>query len=569
MSNKILTSVCFSQYVILGIVLNMKPLTEKECMEALQTIRWKGEVRCINCNSNKVLKYGKDRKGFPRYMCKDCKKSFNDKSGTLFDGSQISIQEWFSIIGNFRKKSLRKISIDMGKPYNTIHACAKKLKEDCLAKSISEFLEDRKRSLRQAHCQDFVHYKQEHSESDARKGHEWTPPARMPRILMLGWEFYPKKVGGLGKVCYELSMALKSKGAGLIIILPVEVKHEGLDILSTNFETRSVKSILSPYLTQKSYNRLLMGSSEMELYGSDLFEEVDRYAEKCMEIAKTLDFDVIHAHDWMTYRAGILIKEKTGKPLVLHVHATEFDRGCGIGVNETVYGIEKNAFEKSDCVIAVSNFTKEKIERNYGIESGKIRVVHNAIDCRGYGRNGTRQKDSKVVLYFGRLTMQKGPDYFLKAAKRVIDSGKDVTFIMAGTGDMLTRMIEMACEMSISNRVLFTGYLTEEDAKRIYGMADIYVMPSVSEPFGVTALEAAASGVPVIVSKSSGVSEVVRNCMTVDFWDVEEMANKIISCISYDSLSSCMSENGLSEVSRMGWEAPAEKCIDIYSSLVR
>lgn len=548
----------------------MKPLTENECMEALRRLRWKGEVRCIGCNSSKVLKYGKDRKGFPRYICKDCKKSFNDKSGTIFDGSQISIQEWFSIIGRFGKKSLRKISIELEKPYNTIHACAKKIKEDQLANIIKEFLESRKQSIRQMHCQDFMPYNHECNEASAKQRHVWKPPARMPKILMLGWEFYPKKVGGLGKVCYELAMALKAKGAGLTIILPVEVEHEGLDIISTNFETHAVKSLLSPYLTQRAYSRLLTGSSEMELYGYDLFEEVDMYAEKCLEIASKLDFDVIHAHDWMTYRAGILIKERTGKPLVIHVHATEFDRGCGLGVNERIFGIEKESFQKADCVVAVSNYTKEKILKNYGIESGKIRVIHNAIDCHGYGKNGDlRKNNSKVVLYFGRMTMQKGPDYFLKAAKKVIDSRKDVTFIMAGTGDMLTKMIEMACELSISNRVLFTGYLSEDEAKRIYGMADIYIMPSVSEPFGVTALEAAASGVPVIISKSSGVSEVVRNCMTVDFWDIDEMANKIISCMSYESLSSCISENGLSEVSRMGWEVPAEKCIDIYDSLVR
>ena len=548
----------------------MKVMEEKECMEALRSLRWQGEIRCTACNSPNVLKYGKDRKGLPRYICKDCRKSFNDRSGTIFEGSQISIQEWFSIIYDFKRKSLRKISIEMGKPYNTIHACAKKIKEDSLAMKIKDFIDDRRRMQR------IAERGAEPGPPAVRPAFECTAPvprradiSRKPRILMLGWEFYPKKVGGLGKVCYELAMALKASGAELTIILPIGVKHEGLRILSTNFDTHPVKSLLSPYLTQKAYNSLLTGRDERELYGSDIFEEVERFAIKSLEIARGIDFDIIHAHDWMTYRAGMMIKEATGKPLVVHVHATEFDRGCGLGVNEAVYGIEKDAFQKADVVVAVSNFTREKIIRNYGIDGGKIMVVHNAIDCSGYRMRCIQDKcGSHVVLYFGRMTMQKGPDYFIRAAKKVLEQHRDVVFIMAGTGDMLTRMIDMACELSVSDRVLFTGYLSEEEAKRIYALADIYIMPSVSEPFGITALEAAASGVPVIMSRSSGASEVVRNCLKVDFWDIDEMANMIISCLDYGSMRSCMSENGISEVRRLDWKSQAEKCMDIYSSLM-
>jgi glycogen(starch) synthase len=547
----------------------MRNLTEKECLEALRSLRWEGEIRCVSCNSEKVLKYGKDRKGFPRYICKECKKSFNDKTDTIFDGSQISIQEWFEILHDYKKKSLRKISLGMGKPYNTIHACAKKLKEDGLASKIRDFLDERKRTNK-IFSEIHRHSPVFHVPVQIHEKTEYRPPARKPRILMLGWEFYPKKVGGLGKVCYELAMALKSKGAELTIILPIEVEHEGLNIISTNFDTRPIRSLLSPYLTAKAYQSLLMGRHEHDLYGMDMFKEVERFAMKCLEIAKTLDFDLIHAHDWMTYKAGLAIKAVTGKPLVLHVHATEFDRGCGLGVNQDVYDIEKKAFQEADMVIAVSNFTKEKIARNYGIDESKIKVLHNALDCNEYRLRNLFENHgkSKTVLYFGRITMQKGPDYFIRAAKKVLEQDRDVIFIMAGTGDMLSKMIDLSCDLGISDRVLFTGYLSEEDAKNIYRMADIYIMPSVSEPFGVTALEAAASGVPLIISKSSGVSEVMKNCLSVDFWDIDEMANKIVSCLKYDSLSGCISENGLNEVKKLDWGKQAEKCIGLYDSLM-
>jgi glycogen(starch) synthase len=272
----------------------------------------------------------------------------------------------------------------------------------------------------------------------------------------------------------------------------------------------------------------------------------------------------------MTFRAGMKIKQMTGKPLVLHVHTTEMDRGCGLGVNQRVYELEKEAFQKADMIFAVSDFTRNKIINHYEIDESKVKIIHNALESSAYEkmRSERCEKGNKVVLYFGRITMHKGPDYFIRAAKKVTDNYRDVTFVMAGTGDMLTRMMELSCQMEIGNKVLFTGYLSEEESKEIYKMADIYIMPSVSEPFGLTALEAMASGVPTIITKSCGVGEVVNNCFKVDFWDTDEMANKILSILKFPSLSRTMADNCLCDVKRNDWGQQAERCLDYYSHLV-
>lgn len=540
-------------------------------MEVLRQLRWGDKIRCVYCNSDRISKYGKDRKGFARYVCKECKKGFNEKTGTLFDRSQIPIEEWFLIIHDYKRKSLMRISKELGKPYNTVHACAKKLKEDKLAMMIKDFL-----TAKEPPCNARQHENkftfEDPETPKARKKHIEIPlrknMTRKPKILMIGWEFYPKMVGGLGKVCYELAKSLKNK-ADLTIILPISVEHEGMNIIPANVNLYPVKTLLSPYLTESAYRKLL-ANNEKELYGWNIFEEAERFAEKCAEIASKLDFDIIHAHDWMTFRAALKIKQMTGKPLVLHVHTTEIDRGCGLGVNQRVFDLERESFEKSDMIFAVSDYTKSKIVNHYGIDESKIKVIHNALDSEAYEivRNLRKDHESKIVLYFGRVTMHKGPDYFIHAARKVIDHYDNVTFVVAGTGDMLTRMIELSCHMGMGRKILFTGYLSETEAKEIYKMADIYIMPSVSEPFGVTALEAMASGVPTIVSKSSGVSEVANNCFKVDFWDIDEMANKIISCLKYSSLSKCMSENCITDVKRLSWDKQAERCVDYYSHLM-
>ena len=225
---------------------------------------------------------------------------------------------------------------------------------------------------------------------------------------------------------------------------------------------------------------------------------------------------------------------------------------------------------KADKIIAVSNFTKNKITTHYDIPSEKIDVVHNAVDFSEHhgNENFEIKKTGKVVLFLGRLTLQKGPDYFVYAAKKVLEHEKNVKFIIAGSGDMESSIIEKAAELGIADKVLFAGFLNHDDVDRAYKMADVYVMPSVSEPFGITALEAMKNKAPVIVSKQSGVSEVIKHCLKVDFWDVNELSNKIISTLRYKPLHETLIDNGYSEVRKLNWDTPAEKCINIYNELV-
>jgi glycosyltransferase involved in cell wall biosynthesis len=308
-----------------------------------------------------------------------------------------------------------------------------------------------------------------------------------------------------------------------------------------------------------------MDPGNQNIYGGNLFEEVENFAQKCMPLVQSEEFDVIHCHDWLTFKAGILAKELTGKPLILHVHTTELDRSCG-GRNQRAFDIEKVCFDRCDKIIAVSNYTKNKIVEGYGIDPNKIEVVHNAIQFNGQ-RSVKEVKRRKVVLYFGRLSLHKGPDYFIKAAKKVLDYEPDTMFVVAGGGELLPELINMACQIGISNKILFTGKITDEEVHKIYEAADVYVMPSVSEPFGITALEAASHGTPIIISKNSGAKEVIKHCLEVDFWDTEEMANKIISLLRYPQLSSEMTLNAYKELDRISWKKQAEEVISIYNQV--
>ena len=271
-------------------------------------------------------------------------------------------------------------------------------------------------------------------------------------------------------------------------------------------------------------------------YTGNILDAVNQYAEKAMMIAGAEDFDVVHAHDWMTYPAGEAVSRQNHKPLVVHVHSTEFDRS-GEHVNQTVYDIERMGMHAASKVIAVSNLTKETIVKHYGVPSAKVEVVYNAVEHNGDGVcHIPAEKKDKIVLFLGRITMQKGPEYFLAAAKKVLQVVDNVKFIMAGSGDMMHKIIELAASMGIGNKVLFTGFLTGEDVNRAYKMADLYVMPSVSEPFGISSLEAMNRNVPVLMSKQSGIAEVVTHALKVDFWDIDEMANKMIAVLNRPQL---------------------------------
>lgn len=306
-----------------------------------------------------------------------------------------------------------------------------------------------------------------------------------------------------------------------------------------------------------------------EIYASDMARDVQNYKNIVLDIATEEDFDVIHAHDWMTYTAGIAAAALTGKPLVVHVHSTEFDRS-GLHVNQWIYDIERAGMHAADRIVAVSHLTKSTCVSRYGVPGGKIEVVYNAVEMNGtMGRNGNRLpaaigRDEKIVLFLGRVTMQKGPDYFLSAARKVLDVMSNVRFIIAGSGDMIRRTVEMAVNMGIGHKVLFTGFLRGDDVAKVFKMADVYVMPSVSEPFGIAPLEALSHDVPTIISKQSGVSEVLTHVLKVDFWDVDEIANKIIAVLRHPPLRETLKQHSSLELRKLSWLDSARQCVKVY-----
>ncbi len=393
---------------------------------------------------------------------------------------------------------------------------------------------------------------------------------------MFGWEFPPHNSGGLGVACFGLTKALSSKNIEILFVLPKKfdgIKNNFLKIIDPGKSYSSsyvFDSPINPYMTEKKYHSLL--SFKEENYGKSLFDEVMRYARFGEIIAEREEFDIIHAHDWLSFGAGIRAKIKSGKPLIAHVHATEYDRGGGYGINSLVYGLEKEGMEYADKIIAVSNFTKNIIINNYHINPAKIEVVHNGIDFKenqSFVENihKIKSNNKKIVLFVGRLTLQKGPDYFIKAAKKICAHSNNIYFVISGSGDMEYQLIEEVARYGISDRVFFTGFLRGEELRKAYKMSDLFVMPSVSEPFGITPLESLVNGTPVLISKQSGVSEVISNVLKVDFWDVDEMANKILTTLNQEPLLESLRKNGEKDVQKVTWENSADKCIDIYNSL--
>jgi glycogen(starch) synthase len=314
-------------------------------------------------------------------------------------------------------------------------------------------------------------------------------------------------------------------------------------------------------------------------YAGDLFAEVQRYANLASEIARNETFDVVHAHDWMTFPAGLAVAGIKNVPLVVHVHSTEFDRS-GVHVDQRIYDIERRGMHGAMKVIAVSYLTKNQCAQMYGIDPNKVEVVYNALDS-ATGASASPDdptpaadekyaigKDEKIVLFLGRITAQKGPEYFLAAARKVLEVMDNVKFVMAGSGDMIRRTIEMAAAMGIGHKVLFTGFLRGGDVEKVFKMADLYVMPSVSEPFGIAPLEAMSHDVPVIISKQSGVSEVLTHALKVDFWDINEMANKIIAVLKHPPLASTLRQHGSFEVRKLSWVDAAKACEAVYRQAI-
>jgi glycosyltransferase involved in cell wall biosynthesis len=438
------------------------------------------------------------------------------------------------------------------------------------------------------------------------------------RVFMLGWEFPPFISGGLGTACYGLTKAMSSIGTDIMFVLPRPVStpfsthvrlvspRPGSSLASPSTEFRldefdhvtfrTVNAQLSPYNTPADYQKDQKDTAEKQKaalskagvdpeqtasktvgfvgnpnaagspYAGDMFSEIQRYALLATEIARQEGFEVVHAHDWMTFPAGLAVAALKGVPLVVHVHSTEFDRS-GLHVDQRIYDIERRGMHGAMKIIAVSHLTKNQITHQYGVDQSKVDVVYNAIEPSTNGFDEEKysiHKDEKIVLFLGRITMQKGPEYFLAAAKKVLEVMDNVKFVMAGSGDMIRRTIEMAASMGIGHKVLFTGFLRGGDVEKVFKMADLYVMPSVSEPFGIAPLEAMSHDVPVIISKQSGVSEVLTHALKVDFWDINEMANKIIAVLKHPPLASTLRQHGSFEVRRLSWVDSARQCVQIY-----
>src|SRR5437588_605879 len=437
------------------------------------------------------------------------------------------------------------------------------------------------------------------------------------RVFMLGWEFPPFISGGLGTACYGLTKAMSSIGTDIMFVLPRPVStpfsthvrlvspRAGSPLASPSTEFRLDEfdhvtfravnaQLANPYNTPADYAKQLEAAKAGKAYkatkvessddpakpapsqsfvgggaspyAGDMFSEIQRYAMLAAEIARNETFDVVHAHDWMTFPAGMAVAGLKGVPLVVHVHSTEFDRS-GVHVDQRIYDIERRGMHGAIKVIAVSYMTKNQITHQYGIDQGKVEVVYNAIESGGNGFDEEKysiHKDEKIVLFLGRITMQKGPEYFIAAAKKVLEVMDNVKFVMAGSGDMIRRTIEMAAAMGIGHKVLFTGFLRGNDVEKVFKMADLYVMPSVSEPFGIAPLEAMSHDVPVIVSKQSGVSEMLHHALKVDFWDINEMANKIIAVLKHPPLASTLRQHGSFEVRRRSWTDAAKATMTVY-----
>jgi glycosyltransferase involved in cell wall biosynthesis len=421
---------------------------------------------------------------------------------------------------------------------------------------------------------------------------------------MFGWEFPPHVSGGLGTACFGITKALAGLGHKISFVVPgwpgealpshvelisapkIPVGEQAigaLDIFS-GLDIRLINSTLRPYLNKGAYERSHKRNFDMQPYekgwmetdgrdvledsgpyGPDLIAEVMRYARAAGVIAGDQSFDIIHAHDWMTVFAGLYAREVSGKPLVLHIHSLEFDRS-GENVNQDIYYLERYGMVLCDHVIAVSNYTKNLIVKHYGIDPDKISVVHNAVSRHEAPRvyHWEKDPDKKIVLFLGRITFQKGPYYFVEAAARVLKEFPQVTFVMAGAGDMMPRMIERVAEHHIGKNFHFTGFLQGTEVERIFSMSDVYVMPSVSEPFGISSLEAMVYDVPVIMSRQSGAAEILDHVLKADFWDVDEIANKIIAILRHPNLVAEIVERSREQLRSVHWEKAAEKIVDVY-----
>jgi glycosyltransferase involved in cell wall biosynthesis len=451
------------------------------------------------------------------------------------------------------------------------------------------------------------------------------------KILMLGWEFPPKISGGLGTACEGLTRGLSSNNVDVSLFLPrlygdeqacgvrliaafsqednqaivdsfaspplhnethppavqsenfvsgyaradaTQRYEDKLEILKVHRdESTQIASqqVSRSEILSKAYQQHLNGAALLEgaPYGENIFQVVEQFAAAALYRLHDTDVDVIHAHDWMTFPAAVALKQLTGKPLIVHVHSLEFDRS-GSSVNPDIDAIERFGLEHADKVVAVSHYTSSVIQAEHGIDPDRIAVIHNGI----YPREVVSQNrlelgwTSKVVLFLGRVTFQKGPDYLVEAAAKVLQHVPDATFVIAGTGDMLNQLKARVGELGIEKNFYFPGFLSGKQLEQVFSTAEVYVMPSVSEPFGISALEAISFDTPVVISKQSGVSEVLHHALKVDFWDIDQLADLIISALEYPELRADLVSMAREEVKRLHWDASAKRTVEIYQEIL-
>lgn len=412
------------------------------------------------------------------------------------------------------------------------------------------------------------------------------------KVLMFGWEFPPHIAGGLGTACYGMTHGLAENNVEVTMVIPktfggeadsqIRVLDASSVYVSANTAQRfapviiELNSPLVPYVTHEEFACGVRRHSEnyggvfefSGRYGANLMQEVEHYAAVAAQITLDLNgqFDVIHAHDWLTYRAGIVAKEISGKPLVVHVHATEFDRS-GANINRSVFKIEQQGMTAADRVIAVSNLTRSIVINRYGIAADKVEVVHNAVMPEVNQIDVERISPLKTVTYLGRITYQKGPDYFIEAAAKVLARTNDIRFVMAGSGDLFSRSVRKVAALGLEKWFHFPGFLRGDEVRRMFAQSDVYVMPSVSEPFGISPLEAMRENVPVIISKQSGVAEILNHAIKVDFWDTDAIADAIYGLLRYKPAAKVVVENGRREVSSLSWKDAAKNIATIYRKL--
>ncbi len=413
---------------------------------------------------------------------------------------------------------------------------------------------------------------------------------------MFGWEFPPHILGGLGTASYGLTKGMHNCGnmdITFVIPKPYGDEEKGFaNIIGANctpvawrdvdrdYVANRIGKVMDPELYFNLRDHIYADFNYMRLndlgciefsgrYPDNLLEEINNYSVVAGVIARTVPCDIIHSHDWLTYPAGIHAKNVTGKPLVIHVHATDFDRSRG-NVNPTVFGIEKDGMNNADHIITVSELTRRTVIDKYGISPDKVTTVHNAViplsdELLNIPR---REKKDKVITFLGRITMQKGPEYYVEAAAKVLQKTKNVRFVMAGSGDMMDAMIRLAAQRNIADRFHFTGFLRGKQVYEMLADSDVYVMPSVSEPFGISPLEAMEMGVPSIISKQSGCAEILTNVIKTDYWDVDAMADAMHALVSYPAFHDYLRVKGIEEIHGITWEKAGQKVIDIYNQVL-